>query len=118
MMKAFLIDPFNREITEVETDGSLESIYALLQVQMIEVVYMDNEDCIYVDEEGLLGNLLEQAWFAIPDFKEEPLAGRGLVLGTDNKGANVSPIVSLEEMRGRVVWCRLDVIQRRVIPVR
>jgi hypothetical protein len=117
-MKAFLIDPFKREITEVETDGSLESMYALLQVQMVESVYMDNEDCIYVDEEGLLGNLLEQGWFAIPDFKEDPLAGRGLVLGTDAEGYNKDAVVTLEEIRRRVVWCRLDVLARRVVPVR
>jgi hypothetical protein len=117
-LKAILIDPFNQTIIEHETDGELHSIYKLMQVSMIEAVYLNSsKDCMYVDEEGLLGNLLEQAWFRIEGFEDNPFAGRGLVFGTTDDGGNSSPRITVDQLRTLVVWCRLDVLKRQVVPV-
>jgi hypothetical protein len=85
---------------------------------MIEAVYLNSQqDCMYVDEEGLLGNLLEQAWFMVEGFEENPFAGRGLVFGSDGQGGNTSPRITVDQLRTLVVWCRLDVENRKVVPI-
>lgn len=91
-MKAFLIDPFTRTITEVEYDGSLEHMYQLIGCDSVEAVKLtDSGDCVWVDEEGLLKNPTH--FFYIGNYPGE-LAGKGLVLGTDG-GGNTVPCATI-----------------------
>jgi hypothetical protein len=117
-MKAIVIDPYKREITEVETDGSNASMYAHLQCDMFQIVYLRKEDSLYVDEEFLInGSILDLAWFSMPDFHQDPIGSRGIIFGTDQEGRNISPLMTLDEVRKAVVWCRLDIAKRQVVPV-
>lgn len=99
-MKAFLIDPFERTITEVEYNGDYKHIYALIGCETFETIQIgDDGDAIYVDEEGLLGDLSKQAFFGVPSLYSQALAGKGLVLGSDALGGDTAPKITLEALK-------------------
>ena len=57
-----------------------------------------------IDDEGLITGK-EQEFFNITHDEQgasQPLAGRGLVLGTDKEGESVAPSLTIEELRKRV----------------
>jgi hypothetical protein len=110
MLKAILIDSKERTITQVETDGSLESIYKLLGVEGIEAVHvqdrLNNTDTLYVDEKGLLktytdedGNEIDPPAFAFEKGYGYPLVGNGLIIGTGEEGESVSATSSVQFVR-------------------
>lgn len=100
-MKAYLINPFNKTITEVDYDGNYKSIYTMIstednKVNTFECVNLNqHDDTIYVDEEGLFVPRSEQAFFV---FNGAFLAGKGLVLGTNDEGESISPHGSLSTL--------------------
>jgi len=92
-MRAILIDPFNKTVTEVETPAELHDIYKLIQCTIIDAVNVDERHCIYVDDNGLTYDE------PLPVFRwqsyHQPLAGRALLLGFDQRGENVSATMPL-----------------------
>jgi len=87
-MKAILIDPFKKEIREVQTDGTLSNIYQLLDCNMIESpVEYDNRDILYCDEEAWLYQKenIPLAGFKKPGWSY-PILGKALIIGTDDNG--------------------------------
>jgi hypothetical protein len=95
-LKAFLIDPKERTITEVSYDGNLEHMYELLSCRSVDAVQINSDrDTIYIDDEGMF--VEDQSFFYCKSF-QNPLAGRGLVVGTDDEGSDIEPKVSLEEL--------------------
>lgn len=101
-MKGYLIDPFNRTIEEVEHDGSLDSIYQLIDVQCFACAAFDDQgNTAYVDDEGLFKD--DQEFFYMPHYPQ-PLAGKGLILGCNEIGESQSPTVSLDEVRAKVIF--------------
>ena len=59
MKKGILIDVHNRTITEVEVtkdsnDSELQSMYNHIKCGMVECVSLNDENDVWVDEEGLL----------------------------------------------------------------
>lgn len=78
-MRAILIDPFNKTVTEVETPAGLDDIYKLIgHTTIVQDVYVDNgKHMLLVDEEGLLHNepLPVFKWQGFP----QPLAGRAVL---------------------------------------
>lgn len=105
-MKAILIDPFIRVIKEVEHDGSLEDIYDKIKCDCFDLVHIDDQgDAIYVDDEGLLGDLAQQVFFKIDGM---PLAGRGLVLGSDDEGCSTAPTIDISDLTARIEWTTLS----------
>lgn len=107
-MKAILINPFARTITEVEYSGNYQQIYDLIDCDTYDCARINRHgDAIFIDDEGLIHEK-EQAFFLHADYPE-PLAGKGLVLGCDEEGESVSPHTSLSEVTSKVRW---------VVPVR
>jgi hypothetical protein len=84
-MRAFLIDPFTKTVTEVQHNGDHREIYQLIGCECFDTVRVDNHTVIYVDDEGLF--VAGQKYFS---FFGKNLAGKGLVLGVDDAGASVS----------------------------
>jgi hypothetical protein len=87
-MKAIRIDSNSGKVEQVETTGKLPDIYRLLGCKYIEAVrpsILVGADILYVDEEGLLHG--ENLFFKIDGFPQ-PIAGNGLILGTDEEGDN------------------------------
>jgi len=106
-MKAYLIDPQEREIRQVDYDGDYKSIYRLLDIELFTVVELNEQrDVVYVDDEGLLK---DPVYFFTVEGYGQPLAGKGLVLGTDGEGETVEPTLSLETLTQMVGWKRLTV---------
>lgn len=102
-MNAFLIDPFTCTIKEVDYSGSYKHIYQLIDCECFDVVRInDKGDGIFVDDEGLLHDK-PQAYFICAPYPN-PLAGKGLVLGTDGEGESISPKITIEELEQRVFW--------------
>lgn len=129
-MKAILIDPFCVEelgggmvmaiqphlaVREVEIEDGIEGIYKALShplhpVNCFDCVRLnDAGDVIYVDDEGLWQNA--DRWFVVDGY-QQPLAGRGLVLGTDERGRSTPPKVSLRTVKNlvRVGGANIEVI--------
>lgn len=100
-MKAFLINPIQEKIIEVDTDGSLEDIYKLLEVNLIDSVRYDSDNIIYVDDEGLL-KPIKEGFFVIGN-SSLPLAGKGLVIGLADSGKEISSNLTLGELEERIL---------------
>lgn len=100
-MKAYLIDPHKREITQVEYDGNWKSIAPMIHCRLFDLVILDDEtrDGVFVDDEGLF--VENQKYFFIEGF-HQLFAGYGLVLGIDDEGESVEPKLSLEEVQARI----------------
>jgi hypothetical protein len=101
-MKAFLVDPVENKITEVDYDGDYKSIKTLIEADLFDVVRINVEgDCFFVDDEGLYSN---KPFWAYQNFPH-PLAGKSLVLGTDHVGESISPmIITLEHLQRNIAW--------------
>lgn len=119
-MRALVIDPVKFTVEEVEYDNKLATAYRLLsdpengiECDLVQPVSIDDKNDIYVDEEGLLKN--PQHFFMIDSYPD-PLAGRGLVIGApDRRGNTTAAKISLEDMRRKVIWLRLNADRRLVV---
>lgn len=102
-MKAYLIDPFERTVTEVQYNGEYRHIYELIKADTYTAVQITpQQDVIFLDDEGLYAGE-HQRFFLYSDYPQ-PLAGRGLVLGTDREGESVEPKITLDEVEALVRW--------------
>ena len=98
-MKAILIDPINRTITEVDHSGDFHEIYKLCDFETFTCITVDqNQDTLYIDDEGLLK--ITDAFFLFDSYPQ-PLAGKGLLLGT-KKGESVSCKMTLDQVKAKV----------------
>lgn len=103
-MKAILINPEMQTISEIQIqiDNSLESMYKVMDCEMIEApVTFDNEDTLYCDEEGLFkpqkGGIIAKDW-AIP------ILGKVLILGSDDEGNSADVRGSIETYKDMFAW--------------
>lgn len=111
-MKAYLIDPAARTVSEVEYSGDYHQITTYIaggfdDCRLFTAVYSAilKEDGsfdpakaydVFVDDEGLInGN--PHGWFMLAGY-EGLLRGRGLVLGHDGMGESIEPPVTLAEL--------------------
>jgi hypothetical protein len=103
-MKAYLIDPFARTVSEVEHDGTLASVYRLLGCSTIDAARPSGtDDVIYVDDEGLFRE--EQATFFCKSYPHG-LAGKGLWVGTTPAGDDATPRATVAHVRALILWER------------
>jgi hypothetical protein len=99
-MKAYLIDPYETKVTEVEYSGNYEDIYKLIDCRTFDCVgFRGFKDTIYIDDEGLYK---EDKQFFMVDGFPTPLCGKALVLGTDEEGDSISPKTSLTKLKSMV----------------
>ena len=104
-MKAILIDVYNKEIREVDYDGTLDFIYFNLACRAFDLVRLDEVDgvfnSIFVDDEGLFRQ--NQLYFEYSGSNGSfQLAGNGLVLGVDDEGNSIPPTLTVEDVKGKV----------------
>lgn len=103
----YLINPEQQTIEAVSLTGGahhLDDMQRLLECRIITLAPLDGIDGIYCDDEGLLRNDV-QHFFGVRG-RTEPIAGRGLVLGVDGDGFDISPSLTLEALRERVCFVR------------
>jgi hypothetical protein len=107
-MQGYLIDPFTKTVSVVELAGKenlnqhMQDMYRLLHCDVIGVVwFMDIDEVVLIDDEGLLKDLDEQQFFELCGGL---YAGYGLMVGTDSDGNSVNPSFTVEALRERVSW--------------
>ena len=99
-MRAIIINPKDRTITEVDTDASLNSLQQIVG-GLIEPVYdgLDDAHHCYVNEEGLLDD--PRHFFMFRDG-HQPLAGNGVIVGNGLVGDEAPCTLPLDRVRERV----------------
>jgi hypothetical protein len=127
IMRVIVIDPFKLEIRyDVVQNPKLtqdyisfnEEIYKLMSdgpinVDVIEQAQLQTKDAklrdsILVDENGLFNNPVEQKFFTVEGAYPQPLAGIGVVTGSDVNGNTVETSLSLKWFKERVKFYTLD----------
>jgi hypothetical protein len=115
-MRAILIDPIERKVTEVDHDGNYKQIYKLIGCQTFTAVYIGDppeeipsdprRNAIFIDDEGLLNN---PRYFFIWRGYPQPLAGKGLILGANEEGDSCSTNWTVEQATAMVQYKELSV---------
>ena len=104
--RAILIDPFNETITEVKmVDTKLQTIYTLLECRIITITSLANGIDMVLDDEGLLKDSENQAYFKC-GIGSQPFAGKALIVATDDEGdfASLPEKVSVDKINDRVIF--------------
>ena len=101
MIKAILIDPFTETVEVVDYSGDWEDIGGLLECRYFDVVRIDDSETLYVDDEGLYE---ENQRFFRWDGYHSPLAGRALILGTDEEGESIDTDMETEDVEKLVTF--------------
>lgn len=101
-MRAILINPFTREISEIQVDGSLDSIAQAIGAKLLQINYeFPNFDVVHVDDDAPSKNL--KSWFHITGT-EKPYPGKALILGTTESGYDADAKSSLETIQSKIVF--------------
>ena len=102
-MKAYLIDPKEQTITQVEHDASdYKNISRTIDCDDFTTVVINKEgDTIFLDDEGLL-HMDIKYMFQIDNNENFCYSGKGLVLGCDREGESCEPNITLDELKKRV----------------
>lgn len=95
MIAGYLIDPVERTIIKVEVSpNDLGTYYRALDCETFTLAaFNDIGDVVFVDDDGLLKG--PTSFFLIEGYPQ-PLAGKGLVLGTDPEGETIAPTVGFD----------------------
>lgn len=114
-MKAILIDVEAQELRYVdvikENGSSLQSMYDQIGCDLVEVINIDDQNDLFVDEEGLL-KLDENSKFFLYDGFPQPLAGNGLILGLEaNEGETIATTLTLEEVAEKVIFADIQTLK-------
>jgi hypothetical protein len=90
-LRGFLINPWKRELTELQVEDSVQAWHKLLHCQYVDVCHIGHcgRLCvdIWVDEQGFL-NKPHAPLFKVNGYPN-PLCGYGLVLCSDAQGETV-----------------------------
>lgn len=106
-MRGILIDPFEQTITEVDPQSMDEWVKKMLKVDLVTAVTVwydedtDRRETLWVDDEGLF--VKDQKYFQWKGY-EQPLAGRGIILGTDAEGETIASDLRYDYVVERVEW--------------
>ena len=94
------IDAEHRRIVPHEVGEDYRDITKAIGCRVMEVAsYLDNEDVIYVDEEGRINGT--KHYFV---FDGNVFAGNGLVVGTGEEGETISCKSKELDIASRVEW--------------
>ena len=102
-MKSFKINSAERKIEVVEIN-SWEDIAPQIGngcTTFAAPVTLDNEDTIYVDDEGLFNSF--EGGFKMEGWSY-PIVGNGIVQGTDEEGESIEPLTTKEELEKMIIW--------------
>lgn len=108
-MRAILIDPFKSSVSEVSYNGDWKTIYQHLEIgdRPFCTVRIDQTHYIFLDDEGLFQP--DQKFFSFSTYPQ-PLAGRGLILGSDEEGESFECTIPLSLIQSKVTFPDLQVV--------
>lgn len=100
-MQVFLIDPKARTVSAVEVDDGLEGIRRLIGYDSVEADEVgDQGDRLWFDESCFIRAVPDAGRFRLDTLP--PVAGRGVVTGSDTAGGIAPPALGLEALSARV----------------
>lgn len=103
-MQAILIDPHTQTVSSIEYDGNYENISKLLGCELFTVMTVTpKDDALFLDDEGWIIDQEDQQYFWWQGYPQL-LAGRGLILGTNDEGESIAPSLTLDEAKSMVKW--------------
>lgn len=127
-MRALLIDPTTRTITEIDLAPGLNAIYAAMECHRIasptrglngslregfDTLYANDDDLLEPGEDPSLREHWQSNpydWYQVDAERNPPtsypLSGRGLVVGIDKQGRGCDARISLDELKVRVTFTR------------
>jgi len=107
-VRGILIDPKARSITEVSLPKKdYRKINDLLECRCFTCFGMPNGDTAFVDDEGLIKgdeHLEKVGCYRFTWGTQSHLAGKTLLLGTDEEGESDDCISEIKELEKEVVW--------------
>ena len=111
-MTGILIDTFMKKVTNVNVSpiNTLKEMYKHIGCSYVETVnykHISVVEDIWVDEEGLMKPSGEQRFFKVsnlPYGHHGVIAGRGLILRSDETGGTISTSLTIEEVTPRISW--------------
>ncbi len=107
-MKAFLIDPIAKYVEEVDYNGDYHQIYDFIQCgdsPFTCLTISDLGDTMFLDDEGLYKE--DQVFFEWKGYSQ-PLAGRALILGTDQEGESCDVRLTRDDVIRSIKWSHID----------
>lgn len=115
-MKAILIDVHSQTIKEVEvtkdlSGSNLQSMYEHIGCDCFTCVGIDENNDIFVDDNGLLFLTPFSRFFNYKGYSQ-PLAGNGLIVGIDNNdGESIDTTLTIDEVIKNVTFMSLQEVQ-------
>jgi hypothetical protein len=108
--RVILIDPVTEQITELQSDCSLDSVHALVEAEVLThfglAAFEDgHRDFGWMDDLGLSRGEPIHA-FLLPTSKD-PFAGKCLILGTDERGEYADAGIPLQILLRDIKWLGL-----------
>jgi hypothetical protein len=101
-MKLIKIDPQNRTVEAIETPGTLQDMYEILDCRMIDVcARQDNGDALTIDDEALF---LEPQPAAFSYNGYGRIHGVALLTGCDEEGETCEPTATIDEVIRNTKW--------------
>lgn len=113
-MRAILINPQDCSVTEVEYTGNYKNINEHIGADYFDIVRIgdENEHTIFVDDNGLNNDTVERiGMFRVEGDYPAYLAGKGLILATDDEGESVAASMELDAVRAMIAFgkgCRVN----------
>jgi hypothetical protein len=103
-MKAFLINPHLKEVTEVEIEPSIEAIQNLIGFKTVDSDEIDsNFDQLFFDDECFIRQQDQAGRFKVDNLA--PIAGKGVIANSSDNGKTITnPQVTLEALTKRVTF--------------
>jgi len=103
LMKAILIDSASKTATETEYDGTLDSLYRLLECACVDYVRLNDDNGMFVDDDGLL-NEHHRHVFVIETEDGRSLVSKGLVSGSDRDGNAADTTMTVDQVAAIVTF--------------
>jgi hypothetical protein len=113
-VRAFLIDPAERQVTEIDFEGGSKALQKILGCcnfaegsRPLRGNLSVGWDGVFVSDDPL-ETKKERHWFQVDANRyppsSYPIAGRGLVVGVDTEGDECDAGIDIEELRSRVTF--------------
>jgi hypothetical protein len=103
-MRAILIDPEKRKVTEINLEPStLQKIYEVMSCDCIACpVALENGDDLYLDDEGIYKENIDYFIFRDKNYGTMTFVGKCLIIGHNKEGENIDAVSSVVEIAKRI----------------
>jgi hypothetical protein len=100
-MKAVLIDPFTRTITDVLIDSDA-SIAPMIGAHLLDCMRVAQNAAIYVNDEGLYAP--DQAYWRLKGERQSHIGGKALALGVGARGESCDLLPTAAVLAYVIEW--------------